>query len=117
ADVTEADVASQLNGATPDFASALSNPALGSGVSTTGGKFEIPLLQSPAKVFKLLLGQDVDLFRWDMPQLDLNLSINQEFPVLGPIDVSFGGTLHIHAQAGFGYDTFGLRQWKKTGDP
>ena len=75
---------------TSAFAQDLKDSKL-NGSSASGGKFELPLLQSPSKVFKLLLGQDVDLFKWDVPALDLNLEIHKTFPLLGPIGVTFGG--------------------------
>src|SRR5207249_3333520 len=42
---------------------------------------------------------------------------HKEFPVLGPIVVTFDGAVGLMAHTAIGYDTFGLRQWKKTGDP
>lgn len=115
ADVNEADVASQLgnNAQTHNFAMALQDPKLD---GSSGGDFEIPLLQHPAQAFKLLLGQDVNLFQWTTPKLALDLSIDKEFPVLGPIDVSVDGEVKVTAQATFGYDTTGLRAWRSSGD-
>src|SRR5205814_2106848 len=31
-------------------------------------------------------------------------------------NISFGGSVGVHAQLGFGYDTFGLRQFKSSGN-
>ncbi|WP_428938046.1 hypothetical protein [Fontivita pretiosa] len=114
--LTQANVNAQLQSQAPGFASALNNPNLGTPGSAGGGKFEMPIIQSPAQVFKLLLGQDVELFRWQMPVLDLNLSIQKSFPIIGPIAATFGGAVGIRASVGFGYDTFGLREWRRTGN-
>jgi Ca2+-binding RTX toxin-like protein len=113
--VTEANTQTQLMSAAPSFATALKDPKLGDPNSSSGGMFSLPLLQKPAQVFKLFLGQDVDLFRWDTPKLDLHLGISQDFPILGPIEVTFSGALDVKVKGGFGYDTAGLRKWRAEG--
>jgi Ca2+-binding RTX toxin-like protein len=113
--MTQADTRSQLEATSPEFAAALYEPKLGDPNSNSGGTFSLPLLQKPSSVFKLFLGQDVDLFRWDTPKLDLHLAINQDFKILGPIEVTFGGALDVAVQGGFGYDTAGLRKWRSEG--
>ena len=71
----------------------------------------MPVLSNPSSVMGLLLGRDIDLFRLDLPQLDLQFSIAKFFPLVGPIGVEIAGTFKLHADLAFGYDTLGLRKF------
>ena len=53
----------QLTGAAANFKTKLANLN-----SVPGGDF-VPLLSSPSSVFKLMIGQDVNLFTYGMPTL------------------------------------------------
>ncbi|HEV8293382.1 MAG TPA: calcium-binding protein, partial [Tepidisphaeraceae bacterium] len=76
-----------------------------------GGGLKFPLLENPGSAIKLLLGQNADLFLFDMPPLDVHFSIDKSFPVLGPISVNLEGSLDLKADFGFGYDTQGFRDY------
>lgn len=90
--------------------------ALGTG-GNEGPKF--PLLENPTSAFKLLLGQDIDLFRWNLSTtfLDFKYHSVMAFPEI--IEVAFltldgfvKGDMHFD----FGYDTRGIRHTIDTGD-
>lgn len=92
--------------------------AAGSMTRSSGFTFIVPMLQEGGwkDAFKLLLGQDVDLFRFDMNALSLDFNYRQFFPILGPIGTTLNGSLSIRAGFTFGFDTTGLRQFAVTND-
>ena len=97
--------------------------------SKTGGKIQeflnnftgiegldIPLLTKPINAVQLLLGKpDVNLFTYDMPKLGFDFNIDKTFSIWGPISGLLEGKFSASANLGFGYDTYGLQQWKKAG--
>jgi hypothetical protein len=99
-----------------------------------GGGIHFPIIDNPQSAFGILLGQDVDLFDFDMPTLRASPTFEQFFPILGPLGVDFrgvipepfGGNPPLDATAKqntaleavfhftFGYDSYGLNQFWKT---
>lgn len=75
----------------------------------------IPLLQSPAQVFNLLLGQEVTLVTYTTPTLDLGFRYQQFFPILGPLGATLAGEVGVRGALQFGYDTRRLRQFARGG--
>ena len=74
--------------------------------------FEVPLLKNPKNAIALLLGQDVPLFTFDVPEVVVEAGVRKTFPVYGPISGLLEGQFKASADFAFGFDTFGLRQWK-----
>ncbi|HYT92938.1 MAG TPA: VCBS repeat-containing protein, partial [Gemmataceae bacterium] len=58
----------------------------------------------------LLMGQDVDLFRFATPIFNLGFSYTQEFPILPPLVATVTGRVGASFFLTFGYDTFGVRE-------
>jgi Ca2+-binding RTX toxin-like protein len=83
------------------------------GTTVTG--FDIPILKHPALAFHLLLGEDVPLVTYGMPTLDVKFSFSQFFPIIGPLGARLSGAIGAQAHFGFGFDTFGLRQFVSGG--
>ena len=79
-----------------------------------GLDFSMPVLQNPSSVMGLLLGRDVDLFRFDLPRLELDFTISRFFPFIGPIGVEIAGTFRVRGDLAFGYDTLGLREFHES---
>ncbi|HEY6565037.1 MAG TPA: hypothetical protein VIY86_11105, partial [Pirellulaceae bacterium] len=78
----------------------------------SGFKFSLPILKDPKSAVGLLLGKDIDLFRLDLPAIDVHFSRSfGPYPVFGPIGVEFAGSMSLHADLAFGYDTVGARQF------
>ena len=77
--------------------------------------FTIPLITDPKNVVKLLLGQNVDLFNWRMPSMGMESSIEQSFYIYPGIDGLIEGGFGVNATIGFGFDTFGLNEWRDAG--
>jgi hypothetical protein len=75
---------------------------------------ELKVLEAPT-VLNLLLGKpNVSLLRYDMPDLDFNLTARQSFPVFGPLEAVLRGDFRARTNLAFGYDTFGLERWRNS---
>ncbi len=77
------------------------------------GKWEF-IWNNPSKIFKLLLGEDVDLVKYTMPKLCFEFDWSQFIRIWGPLGARIGVTFSASIQLGFGYDTLGIRQWVKS---
>ncbi|WP_242728670.1 DUF4347 domain-containing protein [Microcoleus vaginatus] len=77
--------------------------------------FDLPLLTKPETAIQLLIGKpDVPVFTYQMPKLGFDFNIDQKFPIWGPIEGLLEGNFSASAHLGFGYDTYGLNQWKNS---
>ncbi|MEB3826395.1 hypothetical protein, partial [Phormidium sp. CCY1219] len=77
---------------------------------------------TPNNSVDLLLGkEDVTLFAYQLPKLDFEFDLGKEFPIFSipVVNVGVNGTFGIDLAAtsnfGFGFDTYGLSEWKKSG--
>jgi Ca2+-binding RTX toxin-like protein len=88
-----------------------------SGVNSLGGGgLSFPIITDPTAIGQLLLGQNVDLFKYTPAPLNiLDYEFKQFFPVFGPIGINLGGKFGLSAQFGFGYDTQGLKDYFTSG--
>ncbi|RUT03993.1 hypothetical protein DSM106972_049070 [Dulcicalothrix desertica PCC 7102] len=85
-------------------------------ITIPGEGLKFPLLTEPMQAFKLLLGKDIPLFTYDLPQLKFDFGYTQFFPIVGPFGVRIGGNIGGEVDLAFGYDTKGLRDFSKSGD-
>ncbi len=76
--------------------------------------FNIPLIDDPSNAINLLLGQDVDLFTWEMPGMGMSAELEKTFPVYPGIEGVIQGAFGVDAHIGFGFDTYGLNEWKDS---
>jgi Ca2+-binding RTX toxin-like protein len=77
--------------------------------------FDLPLLTKPQTAIQLLLGkQDVPVFTYDIPKLGVDFNIRKDFPIWGPLKGLLEGKFSASAHLGFGYDTYGLSEWKNS---
>ncbi|MEG4069895.1 DUF4347 domain-containing protein [Microcoleus sp. Pol11C2] len=77
--------------------------------------FDLPLLTKPETAIQLLIGKpDVSLFTYQMPKLGFDFNVEQSFPIFGPLKGLLEGKFSASAHLGFGYDTYGLNQWKNS---
>ena len=74
----------------------------------------IPLLEDPFTAVNLLLGQDIDLITYDIPELDIGFGIEQEFPIFGSIKGILEGDFSLYSDLVVGYDTYGISQWEEA---
>ena len=74
----------------------------------------IPLIEDPFTAINLLLGQDVDLVTYDVPELDIEFAIEQEFPIFGSISGLLEGGFSVYSDLVLGFDTYGISQWAEN---
>jgi ABC-type amino acid transport substrate-binding protein len=79
--------------------------------STEG--LEIPLLQNPANAVYLVLGKDVDLIKYDIPDFEFSFGLDRSFPIWGPIKGELEGKLGGKTDLAVGFDTHGINEWWK----
>ncbi|MEO1526164.1 MAG: dockerin type I domain-containing protein [Planctomycetota bacterium] len=82
-----------------------------------GGGFQFPILQNPASLIGVMLGQDATLFAYQTPRLSADFSMGVTIPITGPLAIEFVGGIGVDAQFSFGYDTLGLRNFIDTKKP
>jgi len=74
---------------------------------------DLPILTKPETAIQLLLGKpDVVLFTYDMPPLGIDFNFKKEFPIFGPISGLLEGNFNASAHLAFGFDTYGVKEWK-----
>ena len=76
----------------------------------SGAGFSMPILDNPLGVLEILFGrQDVDLFKYDMPQLKIVSPFQFLIPIIPPFLVGFfGGNIGAQMDFNFGFDTSGI---------
>ncbi len=76
-----------------------------------------PIFEDPKSVIGLLTGQNVDFFKFDVPDFDFSTGIKGSYPIPpAPIlKVTFGGEIGAKLNLGFGYDSDGIKQWADSG--
>ena len=82
-----------------------------------GGGFQFPILQNPASLIGVMLGQDATLFAYQTPRLVADFSMGVTIPITGPLAIEFVGGIGVDAQFSFGYDTLGLRNFIESKKP
>jgi Ca2+-binding RTX toxin-like protein len=105
-----------------DFVNKITSGAFGGAGGADGAGLHFSLLENPSSAFKLLLGQNVDLFTFDSPTMDLHAPLDEFFPLLGPLGVELRGTLNsdndfamFKAHVSMGFDTAGLVEFANSG--
>ena len=84
-------------------------------IGTKPGSFQFPLLSNPAAAFGLLTGQDVSLFEYDLPALDLQFLYEQAFPIFPGLMAKLGGEVRATTNFTFGLTTRGFFQFQAGG--
>lgn len=80
----------------------------------------LPLIEDPASVFRLMIGQPVDLFLYDIPPLEVSFPfpIIKVGPLIPPIPLfaSISGSIGARIDLAVGFDTHGIQEAAETGD-
>ncbi|MGD8475608.1 MAG: matrixin family metalloprotease, partial [Burkholderiales bacterium] len=75
-------------------------------------RFSIPLLEDPASLIDFVLDRGpVDLFYYDLPDLDLLFEYSKTYPVYPGLNAGLFGSIGATTNFDFGFDTRGLQQW------
>ncbi|WP_304523565.1 Ig-like domain-containing protein [Cyanobium sp. Copco_Reservoir_LC18] len=86
---------------------------ISAGSGTTANSLpKFPILTDPSQVFRLLLGQDAEFFKYTLPPLSLTVAQFDKFiPLLGPFGIQLDGNFSALAQVAVGFDSYGIRQY------
>lgn len=82
----------------------------GNGLQVGDGSWKF-IWDEPTNIFKLLLGQDIDLVHYDMPKLSFDFDWDTFIRIWAPLGVRLGVSFNASIDLAFGYDTLGIRQW------
>ncbi len=78
-------------------------------------RFSIPLLEDPASLIDFILDRaPVDLFYYDLPDLNLFFEYSKTYPVYPGLNAGLFGEIGASTNFDFGYDTRGLSAWMET---
>ncbi|MDC0935626.1 hypothetical protein OAS39_05025, partial [Pirellulales bacterium] len=107
------DTKAELSGFAKGFREAAARAPSGSSTefgARGGTGLSIPFLDDPSgTAIGLLLGQDVNLFTYDLPQFFFEFVYRQDFPIFPPFIFGFvQGAVEATADFDFGFDTAGL---------
>ncbi len=80
------------------------------------GGFQVPIIQDPVTIFKLMMGKDVPLVTFSLPKL--NFVFNADIPLIKIVvfEVGLRVGIEMHGQLAMGYDTRGLKLFKESHD-
>jgi Ca2+-binding RTX toxin-like protein len=102
----------EVNGkAVTDFTSLIS-VVNGDEGDKENNKPQFPILTDPNEVFKLLLGQDAEFFKYTLPQLKVHADLDEFFGLV--VGVNLKGLFDARVQVAVGYDSYGIRQFAKS---
>ncbi|WP_143151965.1 calcium-binding protein [Fibrobacter sp. UWR3] len=87
-----------------------SNALGGQGLNVGEGGWDF-IWNHPTDIFKMLMGQDIDLVYYDMPKLSFNFDWDTFVSIWGPLGARLGVTFSASIDLSFGYDTLGIHQW------
>ena len=85
---------------------------------TFRGSWQFPLLDSSTankEIMKLLMGGHADLVKFDLAPLEFSFDWRKSFPIVGPLCADIGFSFGVCIDLCFGYDTYGIAGWVKSG--
>ncbi|MCA1806412.1 MAG: hypothetical protein LC687_00900 [Actinobacteria bacterium] len=78
-------------------------------------RFRLPILEDPSTALGLITGKPVDLFWYDLPDLDLEFEYRKTFPVYPGLNVGIMGSVGVETNFDFGFDTSGFIEFQESG--
>lgn len=85
---------------------------------TFRASWQFPLLDSTTankEIMKLLMGGHADLVKFDLAPLEFSFDWRKSFPIVGPLCADIGFSFGACIDLCFGYDTYGIEGWVKSG--
>ena len=85
---------------------------------TFSADWTFPLFEKDSaskEIMKLLMGGHADLIVMDMAPLEFKFDWSKSFPIVGPLCADIGFGFGVSIDLCFGYDTYGLESWGKSG--
>ena len=86
--------------------------------SKISGSWEFPLFNKDTagqQIMSLLMGGHADLVKFDLAPLEFNFDWRKSFPIVGPLCADIGFNFGVCIDLCFGYDTYGIAGWVKSG--
>lgn len=81
-----------------------------------GGSWEFPIFDDPkTQIMKMMMGGHADLVVFDMRPLQFNFDWQKSFAIIGPLCADVGFSFGVDIDLCFGYDTYGMERWAKSG--
>ncbi len=85
--------------------------------ASSSAGLQLPLLDNPACLLKVLLGGDCDLLTFDTGRLRAGFEYEQSFgPFFGVVYATIGGSLEVSGGLRMGYSTRGIRMLAEASD-
>jgi hypothetical protein len=80
------------------------------------GGIRVPILEDPATLFQLMMGQTATLVTYQLPKL--NYSFEKSIPLLRIVvfEVGLRASFELNSNLAFGFDTYGINQYMVSGD-
>lgn len=86
--------------------------------SGINGNWLFPLIDKNTaghEIMKLLMGGHADLVKFDLAPLKFDFDWRKSFPIVGPLCADIGFNFGVCIDLCFGYDTYGIEGWMKSG--
>ncbi len=86
--------------------------------SGINGNWLFPLIDPDTaghEIMKLLMGGHADLVKFDLSPLKFDFDWRKSFPIVGPLCADIGFNFGVCIDLCFGYDTYGIEGWMKSG--
>ena len=77
--------------------------------------FRLPILDDPSTALGLLTGKTVDLFWYDLPDLDLEFTYEKSYPIFPGLNAGIKGSVGASTNFDFGFDTSGFVEFQQSG--
>ncbi len=104
-----------LKDANPDSAASAAKQKGIKNAADRGG-FRLPILENPLTAFKLMMGQDVPLFTFQLPKLQYQLEKSVPLARIVCFEVGLKMGFELNSKLAFGFDTYGFRLYGDSGD-
>jgi hypothetical protein len=109
------DVLTKLKEANPDSAESARKQKAITSAADRGG-FRMPILENPLTAFKLMMGQDVSLFTFQLPKVQYQLEKSIPLARIVCFEVGLKMGFELNSKLAFGFDTYGFRLFGDSGD-
>jgi hypothetical protein len=110
------DALTELKKQNPDSPDA-ANKQKGIKSASDRGGFRVPVLENPLTAFKMMMGEDVPLFTFQLPKLQYQLDKSVPLARIVCFEVGLKMGFEMKANLAFGFDTYGFKLYGQSHDP
>ena len=80
------------------------------------GGFRVPVLENPLTAFKMMMGEDVPLFTFQLPKLQYQLDKSVPLARIVCFEVGLKMSFEMQTSLAFGFDTYGFKLYGQSHD-